>query len=206
MWLIHHAQQTMQCTTLGRGTNGTREHWDPNWRRARTVLETRLDFIDQHSTTCCFVFSPATDVMVHTPNLTSISMQYRIQKLLAAVEYYDQVDDEWLVTYNFTSNLTHLTHSPIQIVMDVGHPGTYFRSRIDMVTWDIYTISLAYTGTPPPGETPSGCTVEHELATHIKSRKPPRVCNCLHNLHSAVNFISRGRVQKGSSARWQQEN
>ena len=93
-------------------------------------------------------------------------MQYVIQYFDVKVEYYDQVADEWFETKTFTSDFRHI---PYRILMPVGHQGTYFRSRISMRTPWRYTISLAYTGTPPTGETPSGCTLKLELATRIKS-------------------------------------
>ncbi|XP_065190754.1 uncharacterized protein LOC135821685 [Sycon ciliatum] len=86
--------------------------------------------------------------MVHTPNLTSIFMQYVVQNVDVEVEYYDHVADEWFETHNFTADLTHI---PYRILMHVRHQGTYFRSRVNMYTPKPYTISLTYTGTPPTG-------------------------------------------------------
>eukprot|EP00117_Sycon_ciliatum_P025430 scpid46073/ scgid21110/ len=94
-----------------------------------------------NGTTCQYV-------MVHTPNLTTIFMQYVVHNLEAEVEYYDQVADEWLETHNFTVRLSVV---PIRILMQVGHQGTYFRSRVNMYIPERYTISLTYTGTPPTG-------------------------------------------------------
>ncbi|XP_065190238.1 uncharacterized protein LOC135821103 isoform X2 [Sycon ciliatum] len=94
-----------------------------------------------NGTTCQYV-------MVHTPNLTSIYMQYVVHTLEAEVEYYDQVADEWLETHNFTAGLNHV---PIRILMQVGHQGTYFRSRVNIYIPERYTISLTYTGIPPTG-------------------------------------------------------
>ncbi|XP_065189725.1 uncharacterized protein LOC135820596 [Sycon ciliatum] len=94
-------------------------------------------------------FPACQHVMVHTPNLTSIFMEYLVHNIEVEVEYYDQVADEWFETPNFTR--TSITHIPYRILMHVGHQGTYFRSRVNMYTPKRYTISLAYTGTPPTG-------------------------------------------------------
>eukprot|EP00117_Sycon_ciliatum_P040240 scpid54064/ scgid2113/ Fibrillin-1 len=87
-------------------------------------------------------------VMVHNPNVTSISSTYSIQALQFEVEYYDECIGRWVETSNFTAQLNGL---PFSVVMADKHKGTYFRSRLNMKTPQLYTISVVTIGAPPTG-------------------------------------------------------
>eukprot|EP00117_Sycon_ciliatum_P034062 scpid51080/ scgid26078/ Fibrillin-1 len=98
-----------------------------------------------NSTSCRYV-------MTHAAGSTNFVSRFFVShQPLATVEYHDDCSDQWLPAQY---DPIRWQSSPIRIFIAVGQKGTYFRSRITVVTQKPdgkYTLSIKTTGQPPKG-------------------------------------------------------
>ncbi|XP_065193501.1 uncharacterized protein LOC135824721 [Sycon ciliatum] len=87
-------------------------------------------------------------VMEHSTNM---SLDPSIRQVEVEVEYYDQFQKAWYPTHNFTKTLNPVPYLLVMVVVDDGHVGTNFRSRVNLHTPHRNTYSIVSTGIPSAG-------------------------------------------------------